>query len=238
MIRIDGLSKTFQGERVLESFDLDIPEGLVTVLVGPSGCGKTTFLRILGGLMEGDSGEVVYAKRGGEAPEIRMVFQEDRLLPWATVRENLLLADTSDEAEIEERVEELLAMTGMTEAAAKYPRQLSGGMKKRVALARAFVPESDILLLDEPFQALDWSMKLSLMTSFSRIWAQRPGTSVLVSHDIQEAALLGDLIHILDAGPMRILRTIRNTVPRDQRRLYADPVLKIEQEIFRALMKA
>ncbi|MBN2510937.1 MAG: ABC transporter ATP-binding protein [Spirochaetales bacterium] len=235
MISLNGVSKQFNAEHVLADFSLSFEKDKINVLVGPSGCGKTTLLRILSGIAKPDAGTVSNIPK-----TVSMVFQEARLIPWARVEENLLLAcprDLRRKPATQGMIRDLLVMTGLYEDRYKYPYQLSGGMRKRAALARGFVPDSGLVLLDEPLQAVDWAMKISLVNSFFTIWEHKPVTVVFVTHDIQEAALMGDVIHILGKNPMTVLSTIENQVKKSERHLYHDGILSIERNIFDTLMK-
>ena len=236
MIRINNICRQFGEEKVLDGFSLTLAENKVNVLVGPSGCGKTTLLRILCGLDRPDCGALE-----GVPDTVSMVFQEDRLIPGATVEENLRLAFSASrrfQSGPIETVRKLLEMTELEKDANKYPFELSGGMRKRAALARGFVPESGLVLLDEPLQAIDWALKVSLVSSFHKIWSLRPVTVVFVTHDIQEAAMMGDVIHVLKPNPMSVHATIENTLEKNKRVMYEDKIVAIEQKIYNLLIQS
>ena len=222
----------------LKEIDTTWADGGAYALLGPSGCGKTTLLKIIAGIEQPESGSVGFVQTAGERPRVRMVFQEDRLLPWATVIDNLMLAVPAGlrkSGENRRLAEELLEETGLKGAEYKYPGQLSGGMRKRAALARGFMADAEVILLDEPLQAVDWSMKLSLVKTFAGMKKRRPVTAVFVTHDIQEAALMGDVVHVLGSAPMHIRKTFVNPTDEDGRGMYNPGTMDMEKEIFRCL---
>ena len=210
---ITGLSRRFtvagRAVEALRAVDLTVPAGKLVAIVGHSGCGKTTLLRQIAGLDRPDAGTLRFvAADGRERPRgrIGMVFQEPRLLPWKTVRANLLLAlrRQCTGAEAEARVTEALAAVELSAFADAWPHQLSGGMAQRAAMARALCRDPDILLLDEPFGALDALTRSRLHDEFAALRLRRPLTTVLVTHDIAEAVRLADTVAIMVDG--RIIR--------------------------------
>ena len=174
------------------------PLGTITTIVGRSGCGKTTLLRLLAGLTEPSSGAV----RRDPAAGIGVVFQEARLMPWLDAAANVAfpLQGRLDRSEIATRVDEALALVGLADARRALPAQLSGGMAQRVAIARALAQRSDVLLLDEPFSALDAFTRRTLQRVLVDVWQARRPTVVLVTHDVEEAVLLGESVLELEAG--------------------------------------
>lgn len=199
----------------LENVDLDLARGSFTAIVGRSGCGKTTLLRLLAGLAEPSEGSLRFA--GGGRPRVGYVFQEPRLMPWLSVARNagFGLVGRLPQAEIERRVGEALALVGLAGFAEAMPDQLSGGMAQRAAIARALVLEPDLLLLDEPFGALDAFTRRSLQQQLVEIWRARRPTVVFVTHDVEEAVLLGEAVAELAAGRLVGLRQVDLPYPRD-----------------------
>jgi ABC-type nitrate/sulfonate/bicarbonate transport system ATPase subunit len=204
---LDNLSKRYRsnGSTVIavERATLKLAPGSFTALVGPSGCGKTTLLRLIAGLERSDDGRVE-VHPGESIPAV--VFQDPRLLPWMTVRRNLLLslrrcpgAPFSRE-ETEERIGEALDLVGLTDRAEAYPHELSGGMAQRGVLARALCRRSGFLLMDEPFSALDALTRSRLQQDLKRIWEQRKGTVLFITHDIAEAVFLADRVLVMISG--------------------------------------
>ena len=213
MNRVCGLVKRFGGLNVLEGLDLEFPTGKITAILGPSGCGKTTLLNILAGLIPWDAGHVELDGR------ISCVFQEPRLLPWLDVRRNvaLVLEEKLPADAVRETVSRHLELTGMTEYAGYYPSQLSGGLKQRVSLARAFAFPAEILLMDEPFKSLDFQARRRLIRDFLALWRCEVRTVVFVTHDIREALWMGDLVVLLSDKPALVLRKHAISIPQEER---------------------
>ncbi|HEY5797720.1 MAG TPA: ABC transporter ATP-binding protein [Bosea sp. (in: a-proteobacteria)] len=205
----------------LQGVDLSLPRGSFTTIVGRSGCGKTTLLRLLAGLAEPSEGELRF--EGGGRPRIAYVFQEPRLMPWLSVARNVgfgLVGRLGKEA-LAARVAEALRLVGLAGFSEAMPEQLSGGMAQRVAIARALVLEPDLLLLDEPFGALDAFTRRSLQMELVEIWRQRGTTIVFVTHDVEEAVLLGQAVAELSEGRLVGLHRVDLPYPRDA----TDPAL-------------
>jgi NitT/TauT family transport system ATP-binding protein len=199
--------KSFHTERgedqVLGGIDLAPGRREIVAIAGPSGCGKTTLLRIMGGLDSDFQGTLEWP--GRTRPQIGMVFQEPRLLPWRTARQNLLLAQRTPNPAL---ADELLHTLGLTPFAGAWPLTLSLGMARRVAIARAFAIEPDLVLLDEPFVSLDPDMAARGRELLLATWRARPTAAVLVTHDLAEAAVLADRILLLGGRPARVAREI------------------------------
>ena len=229
-LRLDGVSRAFGSVRVLEEITLDVSAGEFVVLVGPSGCGKTTLLNILAGSLPPTGGTVT--AQGVR----RTVYQQDGLFPWLTVAENIALGlrEEVNAAERARQQQELLDLIRLREFSAYYPHQLSGGMRQRVELARALAGHSDILLMDEPFSALDYQTRLRLRRELVHALAARPRTVVFVTHDIEEAAQLADRVLVLSERPARLCREISIALPRP-RAVTHSQVIAAEQQIFDAL---
>ncbi len=207
----------------LEDINLEIQPGEFVALVGASGCGKTTLLRILLGLERGHSGRVEQDGRPitGPSMERGVVFQEHRLLPWLSVEENVafgLGGRIKDKQEVRRRVRHYLSLVGLDSFEQAYPKQLSGGMAQRAAIARALINQPQVLLLDEPLGALDALTRLHMQRELEGIWSRERVTAVLVTHDIEEAVYLADRIVVLSPRPGRIKREIKVPLsrPRDR----------------------
>ena len=225
----------------LEAVTFDVKRGEFVCLVGPSGCGKSTLLRIIAGLLPAVSGEIrIEGQRPtGPTNKVGLVFQQPTLLPWHTVRDNVALPlqiRGRSESEIEARVAELLALVGLADFGKEYPANLSGGMAQRAAIARALAQDPEVLLLDEPFGALDALTREYMAGELLRIWERNQRTVLMVTHNVEEAALLADRVVILSARPGHVVDIV--DVPLDRPR---DPsmLLSMElQEIAQRLRKA
>lgn len=216
-IKLSGVSKTYDNGLVaLAPLDLDVGRGEFVSLLGPSGCGKSTALRIIAGLSAPTSGQVQVNGRANHS--IGFVFQEPTLMPWATVRDNvrlpLRLSHVARE-DAERRVSEALARVGLAEFAETYPRELSGGMKMRVSLARALVTDPDVLLMDEPFAALDEITRFKLNNDLLALWRDLRKTVVFVTHSVFESVFLSQRVIVMTARPGHIETEI--LVDADQR---------------------
>jgi NitT/TauT family transport system ATP-binding protein len=219
-IRIVNLQKTFGALVAIDRVSIDIERGEFFMIVGPSGCGKTTLLRILAGLETATAGGIeIDTPAGSERPVNSMVFQGESIFPWMTVWNNAaygLRMRNAPSAVIKERVGHYLDATGLARFADYYPHQLSGGMKQRVSIARAFANDPEILLMDEPFSALDAQNKLILQEELLRIWEVQKKTVVFITHSVDEAVYLGDRIMVMTAQPGRVKSLVR--VPLDRPR--------------------
>ena len=231
-IAIRHLSKRFatrhQTVTAIDDLSLDIAAGEFFMIVGPSGCGKTTLLRILAGLDDPSEGAINVLHRDVTKPGNSMVFQGESIFPWMTVFENAaygMRMRKRPDAEIREVVGHFLDRTGLTQFARAYPHQLSGGMKQRVSIARAFANDPDILLMDEPFSALDEQNRTLLQDELLRIWDETRKTVVFITHSVDEAVSLGDRILVMTAQPGRAKALLRVpfTRPRHVLELRADP---------------
>ena len=224
-LRLDGVSHSYGTVRVYENLSLDIARGEFVAVVGPSGCGKTTLLNLLSGFEKPRGGNI--ERRGA----IRTVHQQDGLFPWLTARENIALGlrGERDEKAREGQLNELLAMIHLDGFADSYPHQLSGGMKQRVELARALAGRSDVLLLDEPFSALDYLTRLRLRRELERMLQAHPRTVVFVTHDVEEAAQLADRVVVLTERPTRIFCELRLESPHPRDPLSPEVVNAVRQ---------
>ena len=206
-IRIRDLRKVFGQLIAIDGVSLDIAPGEFFMIVGPSGCGKTTLLRILAGLESVTSGAIEIETPSSHRPVNSMIFQGDSIFPWMTVWDNAaygLKMRRAPSATVKEVVGHYLACTGLTRFAKYYPHQLSGGMRQRVSIARAFANDPEILLMDEPFSALDAQNKLLLQEELLHIWEEHKKTVVFITHSVDEAVFLGDRIMVMTAQPGKV----------------------------------
>ncbi|MCL6445858.1 MAG: ABC transporter ATP-binding protein [Alicyclobacillus sp.] len=204
----------------LDNVSLSVREGEFLCIVGPSGCGKTTLLRIIAGLEEPSSGTMTIQHKNPSQPLNSMVFQEHAVFPWMTVRKNIaygLNMRKVPKEVVQEVVDQYIRKVGLTKFADAYPHQLSGGMKQRISVARAFANDPEILLMDEPFAALDEQNRLTLQQELVRIWEETRKTVVFITHSIDEAIFLGDRIVLMTAHPGRIRSAFEVDLPRPRR---------------------
>lgn len=222
LVSLKGISKTFSnGTVALQDMTLDVQQGQFISLLGPSGCGKSTALRIIAGLGEPTAGEIEWPTSGYDAtgkalPEISFVFQEPTLMPWATVFNNVWLPlrlKGISRKDARERVEEALDMVGLHNFADSYPRELSGGMKMRVSIARALVTRPKLLLMDEPFAALDEITRHKLNDDLLRLWETFGWTVLFVTHSVYESVYLSNRIVVMAARPGRVVNDMAVEAP-------------------------
>src|SRR5882724_6944487 len=222
-LEVTGLRKSYsKSGQVLQILDVErfaAREGEFITIIGPSGCGKSTFLHIMGGFIGADAGAIrVYGTQVTKpGPDRGMMFQEFALFPWKTVAGNVawgLEAHGAERSHIDQVVAKYLDMTGLAEFRNHYPAELSGGMKQRVALARVLAFDPKVLLMDEPFGALDAQTREAMQEEVMRLWARTRKTIIFVTHDIEEAVYLGDRIVVLTARPGRIREEVVIALPR------------------------
>jgi len=223
MFVVERLTKTYaDGTRALHEVSLSVEAGEILAVVGGSGCGKTTLLRLVAGLDRASSGAIAVDGEvlDGPHPAVGIVFQEPRLLPWLTVAGNagFGLMDLP-RAERDARVADALARVGLAEQAGRWPRDLSGGQQQRVAIARALIGHPGVLLLDEPFSALDPFTRASLHELLLDLWRELRPTIVMVTHDIEEAVVLADRIVVMKPKPGRVHEAMAVDLPRPRDRL-------------------
>ncbi len=222
-IRVENLAKSYGALEVFRSVSLDVGDAEIVAIVGPSGCGKTTLLRCIDGLIPPSAGSITIEGERVEKPlpGVAMVFQQFGLFPWKTVYANiaygLRLAGTS-RAEIAARVPHFVKLVGLAGFEEAYPYQLSGGMQQRCGLARALAIEPRVLLMDEPFAAVDAQTREILQFELLRIWQLRPTTMVFVTHSIEEAVLMGDRVVVLKGRPAGVFETIEVDLPHPRTR--------------------
>jgi NitT/TauT family transport system ATP-binding protein len=249
VVAVRGVSKTYDGGiQALQSVHIAMPHGRMTTLLGPSGCGKTTLLKIIAGLLPADEGEVLV--RGtpikGPGPERALVFQDFALLPWANVLRNVafgLELRKVPRREREQSARIYIERVGLGGFEQRFPHELSGGMKQRVGLARALAVDADVLLMDEPFSAVDEQTRRQFQEDLLALLQQERKTVVFVTHSIEEAVYLSDQIVILSPRPGRVSRVVtmemeRNGTPEEIRRdpRYLDTVEDIWQGLKRYLV--
>lgn len=219
LLRIEGLGKRYGEVDALRGANLVVPAGEFVCLLGASGCGKSTLLRIVAGFEPPGSGRVEVAGRpvDGPGPDRGMVFQDYGLFPWLSVRDNIAFGPRARRlpaAEVARIADRFMAMVGLARFARAYPHQLSGGMKQRVAIARVLANDASLVLMDEPFGALDAMTRERLQDELLRIWAERRLTILFVTHAIEEALLLADRVIVMSPGPGHIVADERIDLPR------------------------
>ncbi len=231
---IVGLGKRYGDKAVLDGIDIDIDDGSVCVVLGPSGCGKTTLLNILSGIDSDFSGSI----HGFQGTRPGYAFQEDRLLPWKSALDNvaLVLEGPYGKAQAKCKALEALSSVGLGADAHKTPNALSGGMRKRVALARAMAFPSGLLLMDEPFSSLDLKTRIAVMDLFIGLRKASGKTAILVTHDVREAIYLGDRIYCLSDKPSRVRDRIDLDLPRDARAYASPAAAAIEARLYASIV--
>jgi len=218
-ITVRGLRKTFGSAAVYEGFDIDIARGQFLSVFGPNGCGKSTLINLIAGLIPPDGGEILLGGKTLAATKIGYVFQNYReaLFPWLTAWKNIeypLKLMKLEPRERHERVERLVTRLGVQIDLARYPYELSGGQQQLVSILRALVVEPEVLFLDEPFSALDYEMTLFMREQLQRIFLETRTTTVLVSHDLEEAVYLADRVLLLTRRPARVADDVAMALPR------------------------
>jgi ABC-type nitrate/sulfonate/bicarbonate transport system ATPase subunit len=233
-VAVRNINKTFGSVRVLDNIELDVTAGEFVCLLGPSGCGKSTLLNIIGGFVKPTDGTVSIDEEPVTGPDPRriFVFQERGVFPWLTVEQNIgfgLFNQT--EAEKRERIAHYVQLVGLRGFEQSYPRELSGGMKQRLEVARALAVNPDVLYLDEPFGALDSITRLQMRRELLRIWHAERKTILFVTHDIEESVQLADRVVVLSARPGRVRRVVNIDIPHP--RDLSDPrYIALRDEIF------
>jgi sulfonate transport system ATP-binding protein len=223
-LTVDHVSKTFYSKtkevKALDDVSLNIRYGEFISLIGPSGCGKTTLLRLISGLEQDYEGNIFLDNKRIERPGLDrgMIFQEPRLLPWLNVRANVALGLNGNASYIRDQVNYYLKMVGLEDFGKAYPSQLSGGMQQRVAIARVLITRPKVLLLDEPFGALDALTRVYMQEEIEKIWLLAKTTMILVTHDIEEAIFLGNRVVVMTSRPAEIKTVINIDIPRTRDR--------------------
>lgn len=247
-VQIDNVRKIFEtrnGEMVaLDGVSLDIHENEFICVVGPSGCGKSTLLNIIAGLLEPTSGRITCNGElvTGTGTERGVVFQQYALFPWLTVKKNIMFGlelQKKPKAEIDEVVKKYLKMVQLEEFADHYPKELSGGMKQRVAIARAYAVNPEVLLMDEPFGALDAQTRTQLQSELLEMWEKERKTCFFITHDVDEAIILAQKVIIMSARPGRIKEIVDIDIPypRTQETKMTPEFLKLRNHIWNQVYK-
>lgn len=222
VFHIDGASLT-----VLDGIDFSVDKGEMICILGRSGCGKSTLLKMLAGFLSPSSGEILLNGKpvADPGPDRCVVFQEDTLFPWLTVKENIAFGQkgrTRNKKTFDEEVERFLSLVGLSEFGNYLPREISGGMKKRVALARVLILKPEVLLMDEPFASLDAQTREEMQKFLLSLWENLSHTIIFVTHDVTEAVTLADRILVMTKDPGRIREEIRVDLPRPRKREKSD----------------
>ena len=236
-----------QTNRVLNNINLSIPKGGFASLIGPSGCGKSTLLKVLAGLVEPTEGKVQIAGLNpvdaAKQRRVGLVFQEATLMPWKNAIDNVkflmqMAYKDKNKSEIEDRAAEMLKMVGLEKAALKKPSQLSGGMRQRVSIARALAMDPEVLMMDEPFGALDAITREEMSEFLLEIWKKTNKTIVLVTHSIDEAVFLSNDVHVMATNPARIIDTVHIDLPYPRtEKTYSEPKFASASGVLRSLLK-
>jgi NitT/TauT family transport system ATP-binding protein len=246
-VRVESVGKTFAGRRgraieALHDVSLVVEEGEFVTVLGPSGCGKSTLLHVIAGLTPPTRGRVVFEGAPESAPPTAVVFQEHALFPWRTVLGNVgfgLEVRGRSEPERQARARGLVELVGLQGFEDRYPRELSGGMRQRVAIARALAVEPAMLLMDEPFSALDAQSRSLMQLELMALWERTRKSVLYVTHQIQEAVLLGDRVVVMTRRPGRVLtvRPVDLPRPRDERTMLTPAFVRLVDECWQLVKK-
>lgn len=233
-LKLERLRKSFKTVEVLRGIDLEVTPGEFVAIVGRSGCGKSTMLRLIAGLTAPTSGGVFLdgQQSRGLNPEVRMMFQDARLLPWQRVLTNVELGLLGQQGDKRQKAEQVLDSVGLKDRAKEWPAVLSGGQRQRVALARALASEPRLLLLDEPLGALDALTRIEMQQLLEGLWEEQQFTALLITHDVEEAVILGDRVVLIEDG--QVTMDYRVTLPRPRQRgdaVFAKTVESILQRV-------
>lgn len=211
MIKIKNISKSFDDLKVINDISFEIEKKEIVCILGPSGCGKSTLLNIIAGLNKDYLGTIE-----NNVGKISYVFQEDRLLEWKTVYENIQFVNRNSE---KKDILKLIKEIGLEDFENSYPRELSGGMRQRCSIARAFNFKAPLLIMDEPFKSLDYTLSLQMIKKLIKVWEERENSILMVTHNIDQALLLGNKLLVLSKKPTVLLEEIKIHIPQDKRKL-------------------
>jgi len=229
MVTFNNVNLRFNELVVLKNFNDEFEEHKINCILGPSGCGKTTLLNLLGGILKENSGHIT------KPNSVSYVFQDESLVPQKTVKKNLELVLRSvykDKSELSAVIAKFLKISELENYADLYPHEMSGGMRQRLSLIRAFAYPSDVLLMDEPFRALDITLRNNLIKSFLSLYENDKRTVFFVTHDIDEALLTGDHIHLYNNKPLSLQRRFTINDIKSERKLYSDSLINLKKEIY------
>jgi len=234
MIRFRDVNMRFQDTIVFDNFNEEFEKNKITCILGPSGCGKTTMLNLLSGTLKENSGQIT------KPHTVSYVFQEELLIPQKTARKNLELVLRSvykSKPELKAVIDKFLKLAELEHSGDLYPHEMSGGMRQRLALIRAFAYPSDILLMDEPFKALDIMLKDNIIKAFLSLYKEDKRTVLFVTHDIDEALMTGDCICVYGDKPMRLQKKFTVDEDKNSRKLYDDTLTETKNEIYKETEK-
>ena len=223
ILKMASVQKNFNDIKVLKDLSMEVYKEEIVCVIGPSGCGKSTILNIISGLINPSKGEVE-----NNSAKISYVFQEDRLLPWKNVYENI---STVNKECSREKCLDLIKKVGLKGFEGYYPSELSGGMRQRCSIARAFNYEADLLLMDEPFKSLDYNLRIDMIRYLLKLWESTKKSIVFVTHEIDEALLLGDRILLLSNRPTKVNKVFEIKEPKHERSLTDAHLVRIRNEI-------
>ena len=234
LLKAEAITKCFGPREVIAGISAEFPRSSVTAILGPSGCGKTSFLNILAGLIQADSGRLY----GFPKASFSYSFQDPRLLPWLSCLDNILfaLSGLEDKKLSRERALRFIAAAGLEGYSGFKPPQLSGGMRRRLSLARAFSYPSDVLLLDEAFASVDLKLRIELMDLFSLLWREEKSTTIFVTHDVQDALYLADRILVFSSRPAKLAEVLSIASPREGRRYGSKEYSELEEQLYRKIL--
>lgn len=234
-VSVQGLTKKFDELLVLDNISFDVKKGEFLCIVGPTGCGKTTFLNLLTKLIPATSGDILIDDKEADPKKhsLAFVFQEPSSMPWRTVRDNVaygMQVKKVPKPELEKRLDKILDLVGLKECQNLYPNQISASMEQRVAVARAFVTEPDLLLMDEPYGQLDIKLRYYLEDELIRLWKELKTTVIFITHNIEEAVYMAERILVLSAKPTTIKSEVKVDLPRP--RNFIDPeFVRLREEV-------